>query len=311
MPKLFVVSDVHGYYDELMDALHKAGFDKENPDHWLIGCGDFFDRGRQPLEVMNYFMSLPRKVLIRGNHEDLFKECIDRGYWMMHDTSNGTYYTIGDLGGAGLERDFGDCCIIAYSRTHSFFNAMVNYFETKNYIFVHGWIPVTNKDGLPKHYRRNRHFGFNPDWRHAHATDWEQARWLNGIDMARDGFVEPGKTIVCGHWHCSYGHMLDSLKTDDWISEFHEDAIWTPYYNDGIIAIDKCTAHTGEVNVLVIEDEFLEEDMTEKERLVRLLRDKERLLCGKEFGIADYMYEGVAEYLIENGVTFTNTNEVT
>ena len=53
--------------------------------------------------------------------------------------------------------------------------------------------------------------------------------------------------------------MLDSIKTDNWISEFDEDAIWDPYYSDGGIAIDACTAHPGKVNVLVIEDEFLEE----------------------------------------------------
>lgn len=307
MPKFFVVSDVHGYYDELMAALDKAGFDKENLNHWLIGCGDFFDRGKQPAKVMNFFLSLPRKVLIRGNHEDLFQECLTRGYWMMHDTNNGTYYTICDLGGAKFDRGFDDCCIIAENKTKFFLDSMVNYFETKNYIFVHGWIPVSNNDGLPKYYRHNRRFKFNPDWRSAHTSEWEQARWLNGMDMAREGFIEPNKTIVCGHWHCSYGHMLDSLETDDWISEFNEDAIWKPYCGEGVIAIDRCTAHTGEVNVLIIEDDFLEENMTDKERLVQLFHDKERVIGGKEFGIADYMYAGVAEYLIENGVTFTST----
>jgi hypothetical protein len=53
--------------------------------------------------------------------------------------------------------------------------------------------------------------------------------------------------------------MLDSIKTDNWISEFEEDAIWDPYYANGIIAIDGCTAHTGKVNVLVLEDEFIDE----------------------------------------------------
>ena len=108
------------------------------------------------------------------------------------------------------------------------------------------------------YYRNNRKFEFHPDWRNAHYSEWEQARWLNGIDMARKGLVEPGKTIVCGHWHCSYGHMLQSLPTGNWLSEFEENAIWEPYYSNGVIAIDRCTAHTGQVNVLVLEDEFLE-----------------------------------------------------
>jgi hypothetical protein len=115
------------------------------------------------------------------------------------------------------------------------------------------------------YYRNNRKFEFNPDWRTAHHSEWEQARWLNGMDMARKGFVEPGKTIIVGHWHCSYGHYMDALKdalandTDLTVEEFGDTAIWDPYYGNGVIAIDRCTAHTGQVNVLVLEDEFLEE----------------------------------------------------
>ena len=41
------------------------------------------------------------------------------------------------------------------------------------------------------------------------------------------------------------------------ISEFDDNVVWDPYYNEGIIAIDRCTVHTGEVNVLVLEDELL------------------------------------------------------
>lgn len=241
MPKFFVLSDVHGFYDEMIAALNAAGFDKDNPDHWLIHCGDAFDRGSQPLEVMNYFLSLPRAVLIRGNHEDLLLDCCNRMYWYDYDVSNGTYHTICNLGDySGLTCTFDDACIHTKGVIKPYINRLVNYFETKNYVFVHGWIPVI------------------PNWRDAHFYDWDQATWLNGIDMARKGITEPGKTIVCGHWHCSYGHMLDSIGTDNLISEFNEDANWEPYYSDGIIAIDRCTAYTGEVNVLVIEDEFLD-----------------------------------------------------
>lgn len=268
MAKFFVVSDIHGFYDELIDALNKAGFDKDNPEHYLVSCGDHFDRGSQPVEVMRYLNSLPRKILIKGNHESLLQELCDRGYPGMHDYSNGTYDTVCEFGNAGLGNSFDECCIVAYNRTKNFIDSMVDFFETKNYIFVHGWLPVTCKDGLPMHYRNNRKFEFNPDWRYAHHSEWEQARWWNGIDMARKGFVEPNKTIVVGHWHCSYGHYMQAMRDaiaaggsafDADIDEFGPKAIWEPYYGNGVVAIDRCTAHTGQVNVLVIEDEFLEE----------------------------------------------------
>ena len=259
MPKLFVVSDVHSYYDEMKNALDNAGFDPENEEHWLIVCGDLWDRGSQPVEIMRYLQCLPRKVLVKGNHETLLQELCDRGYPGSHDYSNGTFDTVCEFGNAGLGNSFDECCLVAYQRTKNFIDNMVNYFETKNYIFVHGWIPVICTDDMPIYYTKNRTFEFNPNWRSAHFSEWEQARWLNGMDMARRGFRDPEKTIVCGHWHCSYGHMLNSIKTGDWIEEFGETAIWEPYYGNGVIAIDRCTAHTGHVNVLVLEDDFLEE----------------------------------------------------
>lgn len=257
MAKFFVASDIHSFFDEFKNALDEAGYDENNSDHWIIVCGDCFDRGHQPIEVMNFLNSKDRVVLVQGNHESLLDECCERGYAYGYDYSNGTFDTICEFGDAGGGIPFKECCIKTIMRTGVFLNKMVDYFETKNYIFVHGWIPLKCNDDLPVHYTRGRDFKFNPDWRSANKGEWEQARWLNGIKMALSGFIEPNKTIICGHWHCSYGHHLDSIYTNDWISEFDEDACFDPYYSDGIIAIDACTAHTGKVNVIVLEDDFL------------------------------------------------------
>ena len=253
MPKLFCVSDVHGFYDELIDALDKAGFDKHNSDHWLISCGDHFDRGPQPVEVMRYLISLPRKVLVKGNHESLLRDLCDRGYPGSHDFSNGTYDTVCEFGNAGIGNSFDECCFVAYSRTKNFIDDMVPYFETKNYVFTHGFIPVNCNDGLPMYHRRNRKFSKKEDWRESHASEWEQAMWLNGMEMVHNGFgIE--KCVVVGHWHASWGRAQFEGKP-----EFGDGADFSPYYyEDKLIAIDGCVAHTGKVNVLVIEDEFLE-----------------------------------------------------
>ena len=42
--------------------------------------------------------------------------------------------------------------------------------------------------------------------------------------------------------------------------EFGEGADFSPYYGDGVIAIDACTAYSGNVNVLVLEDDLLDEE---------------------------------------------------
>ena len=90
MTKLFCISDVHGFYDEMIKTLNDAGFEPDNPNHLLIGLGDYIDRGRKPLEVVRYLNNLPYKVLIRGNHEDLLQSMIRRNKNNSTDLSNGT-----------------------------------------------------------------------------------------------------------------------------------------------------------------------------------------------------------------------------
>ena len=58
------------------------------------------------------------------------------------------------------------------------------------------------------------------------------------------------KTILCGHWHASYGHFKFEHKG----SEFGPDADFSPFYGNRIIALDACTGLSRRVNVIVLED---------------------------------------------------------
>ena len=62
--------------------------------------------------------------------------------------------------------------------------------------------------------------------------------------------IEPNKTIVCGHYHSSFGHYYYG----DCKAEFGKDADYSPFYAEGIIALDACTAYSGKVNCIVIDD---------------------------------------------------------
>ena len=90
MKKLFVVSDVHSFYTQLIKVLNEKGFDKNNPEHWFVSCGDLLDRGPESQQCLKFVNSLERKILIRGNHEDLMEEAINRGVFYSQDMSNGT-----------------------------------------------------------------------------------------------------------------------------------------------------------------------------------------------------------------------------
>lgn len=77
--KYFVSSDIHGFFDEWQNALKEKGFDLNNPEHKIILCGDLFDRGSQPKEIIDFVLKHKVKViLIRGNHEDLMEQMIER-----------------------------------------------------------------------------------------------------------------------------------------------------------------------------------------------------------------------------------------
>ena len=248
--KYYVAADVHGFFTEFYQALSLAGFFDETKPHKLILLGDMFDRGREALRLQKFILDLMNKdevILIRGNHDDLFEEMVtvDHGAPLRHHVHNGTYDTALQLTGFDpvmaqiRQYDFADS-----AKQTPFFRqiipAMRTFYETSYYVFVHGWIPCIHERGRYSYYS---------DWRNASDIEWMKARWYNGIDAARTSLEE--KTIVCGHWHTSYGHSKYLGNG----SEFGDDACFAPYYNTGIIAIDGCTAHSGIVNVLVLEDD--------------------------------------------------------
>lgn len=274
MPKFFVFSDVHGYFTELQEALNEAGYDPTNENHWLISCGDNFDRGSETLAMFHFLLKSPRIILIQGNHETTLIELCDRGFPYDYDKSNGTVQTIKAF---DQHAPFDVACITAYRSLRPILRKMRNYFETQHYVFVHGWIPIPCRTATmgctidaPSICQKQC---INPNWRDAPYCEWEVARWKNGMEMARNGFIIPDKTIVCGHWHCSYGHFYKKMDNDlipvdqlnyarksnyDYFM-YGDGADFSPFYDDGIIAIDACTAYTKKVNVIVLDDEFMEE----------------------------------------------------
>ena len=255
MIRFFVVSDIHSFYTPFKKALDKAGFDPNNENHWLIVCGDLFDRGPESVELLHFIMSLERKILVRGNHDILLESLCMREFPYSHDKSNGTFKTVitfGDYNGY----NFDECCRTTWNKTAMYRELLVNYFETKNYIFVHSWLPTIRKREFNPEdkWRPIITDEYMEDWRNASDVEWGEAMWGNPFTKWQQGLNQTGKTIVFGHWHCSAGHKMLGNCNDEF-----EYAIWEPCYADGIIGIDRCTAYTGEVNVLVIEDEFLEE----------------------------------------------------
>ena len=265
--KYFVITDIHAFYTLTRKALEESGFFDEKEKSKLIICGDILDRGKEVFETQAFILELMKEnrvILIRGNHEDLLEKMLDELLYgdlylfemgTSHYIKNGTWQTALTL--SGLREDYALAHtkeLVAKVKSSDFYRKilpdMVDYYETDNYIFTHGYIPVTADDGNTV-YRTYKSYRFNENWREASVIDWQNARWYNGMEfVCKRRLGVKDKTVVCGHWSCSYGHA----EVDHKCSELGKNAIFDPFYSQGIIALDARTAFSKRVNCIVIED---------------------------------------------------------
>lgn len=267
MLKYFITSDVHSFFDIFIKSICEKGFDIKNEKHKLIVCGDLFDRGNDSKKLMDFVSSLgDRFIYVRGNHEDLLNDCVGEicsGKTLgEHHFSNGTVKTISQLCDIDEKQFY-------YVRRSESINQevwdkmrpvlkwiddkSVDYCVIGDYIFVHGWIPCAFDNSTNPVKNRNLKLAPKEWWNNEFV--WKEARWLNGMDAWKQCCRIEGKTIVCGHWHCSWGHShihqdrkeFPDKNRKDWEKSFE------PFVDDGIIAIDACTAYSGLCNVITLE----------------------------------------------------------
>lgn len=236
MRKLFVVSDIHGHCTLLKEALLNAGFDKNNDAHWLICCGDYFDRGVENAEVMSFFERLPRKVMLRGNHEDMLLKLLQTGKLLPHHYINGTISTLKSFFGKYFI-DPSDDTIDFSGKTRTvdrlceFIEETVDYYETEHYVFVHGWLP---ENGETEEVRQS-----------AGSAAWEKARWTKWTEKYTGQRPLADKTLICGHMPTFFANAFDPSRKENNAEIF---------YGNGMIAIDAGTYDSGQINVLILED---------------------------------------------------------
>ena len=280
--KYFIVSDIHSFCSELKSALWKAGFNKRNKDHTLIVCGDVFDRGSETVELYKFLTSIPKKrcILIKGNHELLYEELLEKRFPESHDFSNYTVDTFGHIAGYSPEiltpeywRKLGD---VPHERIRQAWQEILTevkqspitawlqsdrwkyWHEVGNYIFVHSFIPLKNLDCMPAYYTYNRRFEYFKDWREtANNFELEDATWGCPYQQYLDGYFKEeaanGKVLVCGHWVVT--DFRQHINNKKW----SEDT--SIYKFENIIALDcgvwkyrDMKAYYHPQNVLVIDD---------------------------------------------------------
>lgn len=255
--KIFAISDIHGFYTEMIESLKESGYDEDNPEHLLIVCGDKFDRGKESVKVFQYLKRLMDKnkaIILRGNHLAFIENFLEGSNDPFNYINNGLNETIADFwhrtspfeSWCALE---GNCelSIENYSKWAEIARKDINkeypellpwikslpyYYETDNYIFTHGMID-----------------GQCFDW-HNPNISWYECTWAKPRDF-NNSIVNTDKKVVVGHINCG---LLRSLYGYD---ENDNSIFERP---DGkVIGLDTCTVLTHKVNVLVLEDEIIED----------------------------------------------------
>lgn len=65
----YVISDIHGCYEEYCELLKKISFSDQDE---LYVLGDAMDRGPEPIQVIRDLMRRPNVSYIMGNHDRMF-----------------------------------------------------------------------------------------------------------------------------------------------------------------------------------------------------------------------------------------------
>lgn len=264
MKKIFVIADIHGCYDYTIEALNKAGYDENNTNNLLVVLGDIFDRSNQNIEIFEWLYKLTnsgKAIVTSGNHHKFFIDFLEGSYNPFNYLHNGLRETIADFwhrtapfeswcmleGNCEMNQEsyvkWVDICrkdiMEEYPDLLPWLKSLPRYFESKNYIGVHGAID-TNA----------------PDWHYPHCyrynlRDWDALDFDDGSFFGKE-ILNTGKNIIIGHFGTQALREMYNIDKDN-KNQF------APLLskNGRILAIDATTNYSHQVNVAVIEDDLL------------------------------------------------------
>jgi serine/threonine protein phosphatase 1 len=173
MKKTFIIGDIHGCYQSLVNLLGLIG----DTDDTIIFLGDYIDRGPDSKKVVDLLVQLkkdrPRIITLLGNHELMFLRYLNGLDRQLFLRSGGQV----TLESYGIDRVSENTLHTYIPDEHLvFFNSLLLNWEDEKYIYVHAGL----QPGLHLSLQTN---------------DW--CLW------ARDEFIDSpydfGKRVIFGH----------------------------------------------------------------------------------------------------------------
>lgn len=224
--RTLVISDIHGCYDEFNKLLGMVNYSSATDQ--LILLGDYIDRGKDSLKVLEFVRELNYKfgaITLRGNHDQMLLD------WLKNPIENLYHYM--QNGGMETIKSFipdADKQILCWD----------TYMEWANEIKIGYWEEIDFLSELEYYHEDDKHIyvhaGINPnldDWKN---TSKEDFIWI------RDPFLnhkrQHDKVVIHGHTPCVYLHKKPDI-----------------YFREDKIAIDGACAYGYQLNCLEITEE--------------------------------------------------------
>lgn len=154
--RTLAVGDIHGNYEALLEALGNSGYDRESDG--LILLGDIVDGHDKVKQCVEFLVSLPSVIFVRGNHDDWFIEFLRTGVVKGIWYNQGGKATLKSYGIEIKDIGFDDEVRVANKvideniplHHAQFFLMSVPYVEFDGDIFVHGGFSLYNHISLQK-----------------------------------------------------------------------------------------------------------------------------------------------------------------
>ena len=252
----FIIADLHGDYNAMIKGLERAHYEPQNTNHQIISLGDHFGRAGTGLNSKGVWKYLTNRmaeyqhvnapICIRGNHESILLDVFRRGYLTQTDIYNGEASTISSFAHCSKSQAICDgeyIRIASKSGVEEWIMGLPWFYETKNYIFVHGFLPFPKKD-----------WG---NWDKYCDEDWHEASWTNTLEEIQwfekaypNGW---NKHIVVGHWTSAEFYSYFDRKYDNYGKVYTNPKL-------KFTCCDCTTAYSHNVDVFVIEDEPIGEE---------------------------------------------------
>jgi len=236
--RTFVMGDIHGAYKAFVQCLERSGFNPQTDQ--LIQLGDIVDGYPQVYEVMEHLLSIPDKILIKGNHDD----------WLERYMATGIHPSSWSHGG--------EATMISYLQHAGKPNQIIRTFSGFKNNMTPTDIPQTHKKLLASQHlyykdaagRLFVHGGFNRKLRltDQHPTDffWDrnllstalEIKSALGEDTPPEDFYEQSDISAVFIGHTPTTHLGRRLATD------------TPVQALNILDLDTGAGHHGRLTVL-------------------------------------------------------------